>query len=133
MTMTDPLADMLTRIRNGQNARLSVVSSPYSKLRADVLEALKEEGYIRGYTQVANDNGAKPELKIELKYINGVPVIKELKRISKPGRRCYSQISSLEKYYNGLGVVILTTPKGVMSDYKARLNNVGGEVLFCVF
>lgn len=132
MSMTDPVADMLTRIRNGQQARLSVVKSPYSSLRVGILEALKKEGYIRGYSKAVNDNNM-PELKIELKYLNGEAVIKEIKRMSTPGKRQYSNISDLPKYYNGLGITILSTSKGVMSDYDARVQNVGGEVLCCVF
>ena len=131
MAMTDTLADMLTRIRNGQNANLFTVTSPYSKLRENVLDVLKREGYIRDYQKLANDN--KPELKIELKYMDGIAVIKEINKVSKPGRRQYSKIADLPKYFNGLGIAILSTPKGVMSDYEARQNNVGGEVLCTVF
>lgn len=131
MSMSDPLADMLTRIRNGQHARLSYVFCPSSKLRVNVLNVLKDEGYIRDFSV---DNEEKhPRLKIELKYLKGTPVIRELKRASKPGRRVYSCVSSLQKFYNGLGISILSTPKGVMSDYEARLKNVGGEVLCYVF
>jgi small subunit ribosomal protein S8 len=132
MAMTDTLADMLTRIRNGQSANLFTVTSPYSKLRENVLDVLKREGYIRDYHKIANDNN-KAELKIELKYVDGVAVIKEISKISKPGRRQYSKIADLKKFYNGLGIAILSTPKGVMSDYEARQNNVGGEVLCSVF
>lgn len=131
MAMTDTLADMLTRIRNGQSAHLFTVTSPHSKLRENVLDVLKREGYIRDYQKIANDN--KAELKIELKYVDGVAVIKEINRISKPGRRQYSKIGDLQKFYNGLGIAILSTPKGVMSDYEARQHNVGGEVLCSVF
>lgn len=132
MSMTDPIADMLTRIRNGQQARLASVVSPHSKVRVGILEALKKEGYIRDFSVSANDNNSK-DIKIELKYHEGKPVIKELTRVSKPGRRVYSSISSLPKYYNGLGVTILSTSKGVLSDYDARLSNVGGEVICTVF
>lgn len=132
MSMTDPLGDMLTRIRNGQSARLAYVVSPASTLRINVLEVLKNEGYIRNYSHEEVKPGIS-EIKIELKYNNNTPVIKEIKRKSKPGRRVYSSISELKKVYNGLGIAILSTPKGVMSDYNARIANVGGEVLCCVF
>jgi len=131
MAMTDTLADMLTRIRNGQSANLFTVNSLYSKLCENVLDVLKREGYIRDYQKVSNDN--KPELKIELKYLDGSPVIKVINKISKPGRRQYSKIADLPKFYNGLGIAIISTPKGVMSDYEARQQNVGGEVLCSVF
>lgn len=132
MSMTDSLADMLTRIRNGQRAKLAYVTSPLSKLRISVLEVLKKEGYIREYsTEIGADN--KQQLKIELKYVEGQPVIREITRVSKPGRRIYSPIEALQKFYNGLGVAIVSTSKGVMSDYDARLANVGGEVLCVVF
>ena len=131
MAMTDTLADMLTRIRNGQRANLFTVTSPHSKLRENVLDVLKREGYIRDYQKISNDNIA--ELKIELKYVDGVAVIKEINKISKPGRRQYSKIADLPKFYNGLGIAIISTPKGVMSDYEARQHNVGGEVLCSVF
>lgn len=132
MSMTDPLGDMLTRVRNGQQARMAYITSPASQLRINVLEVLKNEGYIRDYSKVELRPGIS-ELKIELKYSNNMPVIKEIKRISTPGRRSYSSISDLKKFYNGLGIAILSTPKGVMSDHSARLANVGGEVLCCVF
>jgi small subunit ribosomal protein S8 len=131
MAMTDTLADMLTRIRNGQGANLFTVTSLYSKLCENVLDVLKREGYIRDYQKVVSGN--KPELKIELKYLDGVAVIKEINKISKPGRRQYSKIDNLPKFYNGLGIAVLSTPKGVMSDYEARQQNVGGEVLCSVF
>lgn len=132
MTMTDPLGDMLTRIRNAQMRTKSKVSTPASKLRGRVLDVLQEEGYIRGYAQVDYDNG-KSEFEIELKYFDGEPVIKELQRVSTPGRRVYSSVRNLPTVHNGLGVAILSTPKGVMSDSKARAENVGGEVLCSVF
>jgi small subunit ribosomal protein S8 len=132
MTMTDPLGDMLTRIRNGQRARLSAISSPASSLRANVLEVLTREGYIRGYAQAQADEG-KGQLRIELKYHEGEPAIREIKRISKPGRRVYSKVADLPRVYNGLGISILSTPRGVMSDNEARAANVGGEVLCRVF
>jgi small subunit ribosomal protein S8 len=132
MTMTDPLGDMLTRIRNAQRARMSVVSSPASKLRSNVLEVLQREGYIRGYSESQMRQGIN-ELRIELKYHEGEPVIKEIKRVSTPGRRVYSKIKDLPRVYNGLGIAILSTPQGVMSDNEARAANVGGEVLCRVF
>jgi len=130
--MTDPLADMLTRIRNGQAARKTVVQSPSSKIRANVLEVLQREGYIRGYTREEIRPGVA-ELKIELKYLDGEPVIREITRISKPGRRIYSRVADLPNVYNGLGISILSTPKGVMSDNEARAANLGGEILCRVF
>ena len=130
--MTDPLADMLTRIRNGQRARKSAVLSPASKLRSSVLEVLKREGYIRGYSSAESDTG-KPAFSIELKYQEGRPVIAELHRVSKPGRRVYSGIKDLPRYYDGLGISILSTPRGVLSDNEARQQKVGGEVLCRVF
>lgn len=128
MTMSDPLGDMLTRIRNGQQARLSEISSPASRLRSNVLEVLKTEGYIRDYERLEIEVG-KPELKIQLKYYEGEPVIKTIERISTPGRRVYSSIRDLPRVCNGLGIAILSTPRGVMSDTQAREANVGGEVL----
>jgi small subunit ribosomal protein S8 len=132
MTVSDPLGDMLTRIRNAQMRNRSKVVTPASKLRERVLEVLREEGYIRGYTRVDYDGG-KAELEIELKYFDGQPVIRELKRVSSPGRRVYSSVNELPTIANGLGVAILSTPKGVMSDNRARQENVGGEVLCSVF
>lgn len=132
MSLSDPLGDMLTRIRNGQKARMSVVLSPASKLRTNVLEVLKREGYIRGYS-VEEDRPGVQSLRIELKYFEGEPVIKEVHRVSKPGRRIYSKIADLPRVYNGLGISILSTPRGVMSDAEARAANVGGEVLCKVF
>jgi small subunit ribosomal protein S8 len=132
MSINDPLGDMLTRIRNAQMRRRPKVSSPSSKLRARVLDVLADEGYIRGYTEVEHKNGLK-ELEIELKYANGQPAIREISRVSKPGRRVYSPVKDLETVANGLGVAILSTPKGVMSDSRAREENVGGEVLCNVF
>jgi small subunit ribosomal protein S8 len=132
MTMSDPLGDMLTRIRNGQRARQAVVASPASKIRANVLEVLKREGYIRGFTR-ENVRPGVAELRIELKYVDGEPVIREISRVSKPGRRIYSRITDLPRSYNGLGISILSTPRGVMSDNEARAAKVGGEVLCRVF
>ena len=128
MSMTDPLGDMLTRIRNGQRANKSTVIAPASKLRSNVLEVLKREGFIRGYSQQELRPGIN-ELMIELKYHEGTPVIKEISRVSTPGRRVYSKIKDLSRVYNGLGISILSTPRGVMSDAEARDANVGGEVL----
>ena len=130
--MTDPIGDMLTRIRNGQRARKAQVNSPASKLRARLLDVLQREGYIRGYSRFEEDAG-KPELSIELKYHDGEPVIREISRVSKPGRRVYSSIKDLPTIYNGLGISILSTPQGVMSDSEARRANVGGEILCSVF
>ena len=130
--MNDPLGDMLTRIRNAQQRRRPKVSSPASKLRQRVLDVLIDEGYIRGYSRVDHKNGVS-EFEIELKYANGQPAIREIKRVSKPGRRVYSGVNDLENVANGLGVSIVSTPKGVMSDAKAREENVGGEILCNVF
>jgi small subunit ribosomal protein S8 len=132
MSMSDPLGDMLTRIRNGQSAGKSVVSSPASRLRANVLEVLKREGYIRDFSSVDVRPGVA-ELKIELKYHEGSPVISQIQRVSTPGRRVYSGIKELKRVYNGLGISILSTPRGVLSDIEARDANVGGEVLCQVF
>jgi small subunit ribosomal protein S8 len=132
MSMNDPLGDMLTRIRNGQQARLAVIACPWSKLHEAVCSVLVDEGFIRGYK--VNDIGSnRKEMSIELKYDAGQPVIRELKRISKPGRRIYAQIKGLPQFYNGLGIKILSTPQGVMADHKAKAANVGGEVLCQVF
>ena len=132
MSMSDPLGDMLTRIRNAQRSRHTVCVAPASKLRANVLEALKREGFIRGYNAEQVRPGVA-QLRIELKYTEGEPVIKEITRVSKPGRRVYSQIKELPRVYAGLGISILSTPRGVMSDAEARAANVGGEVLCRVF
>lgn len=131
MSMSDPLGDMLTRIRNGQMAKKAFIESPASKLRANVLEVLKSEGFIRGYEQTEAKVGTA--LRIELKYNEGEPAIREISRISKPGRRVYSGVKKLPKVYNGLGIAILSTPQGVISDHQARANHVGGEVLCRVF
>ncbi len=132
MSMSDPLGDMLTRIRNGQRAGMSSIISPASKLRANVLDVLQSEGYIRGYSQAELRDGIS-ELTIELKYYEGEPVIREIQRVSRPGQRVYSRISELGKVYDGLGIAILSTPKGVLADHVARAENVGGEVLCRVF
>ena len=132
MSMSDPLGDMLTRIRNGQRARKSAVLAPASRLRSNVLEVLKREGYIRGFSRSEVRPGVA-QLTIELKYNEGEPVIRELERISTPGRRVYSRVSDLGRIYNGLGISILSTPRCVLSDNEARAQNVGGEVLCRVF
>jgi small subunit ribosomal protein S8 len=132
MSMSDPLGDMLTRIRNGQRARQAVVAAPASGFRANVLDVLKREGYIRGFSREQIRPGIA-QLRIELKYVDGEPVIKEIARVSKPGRRVYSKVAELPRVYNGLGISILSTPRGVMSDNEARVAKVGGEVLCRVF
>jgi small subunit ribosomal protein S8 len=132
MSMSDTLGDMLTRIRNGQSAKKSVVDAPASRFRGNVLDVLKREGYIRNYSQIERRPGIN-EFKIELKYYDGKPVISEIKRVSTPGRRIYSGIKDLPKTYNGLGISIISTPRGVMSDNEARVAQVGGEVLCQVF
>lgn len=132
MTMSDPLGDMLTRIRNGQSANMDTVKSPASRFRSNVLEVLKREGYIRDFTSVEKRPGIY-ELEIQLKYHDGLPVISEIHRVSRPGRRVYSKIKDLTRVYNGLGIAILSTPRGVMSDLEAREAKVGGEILCHVF
>ena len=132
MSMSDTLGDMLTRIRNGQSAKKSVVDAPASRFRGNVLDVLKREGYIRNYSQIEKRPGIN-EFKIELKYYDGKPVISKIKRVSTPGRRIYSGIKDLPKTYNGLGISIISTPRGVMSDNEARAAQVGGEVLCQVF
>ena len=131
MAMTDPLGDMLTRIRNGQRARKDSVLTPASKLRARVLDVLQREGYIRGYSD--EQMGPAAGIRIELKYFEGQPAIKHVARVSKPGRRVYSGSQDLPRIRNGLGITIVSTPKGVLSDAEAREQNVGGEVLAEVF
>ncbi len=131
MSMNDPLGDLLTRIRNAQMRSKNKVSSPNSRLRESVLEVLKSEGYIRGYAVVERDG--RSEIEIELKYFEGEPVIREIERISKPGRRVYTSVRNLPRINNGLGVAIVSTPKGVMADHDARDANVGGEILCTVF
>ena len=132
MAMTDPIGDMITRIRNAQQRAKPKVSTPASRLRERVLEVLKTEGYIRGYATVEHGDG-RSEIEIELKYFDGAPVIREIARVSKPGRRVYSSAQGLPRINNGLGVAIISTPKGVMADHAARDANVGGEILFTVF
>ena len=131
MAMTDPLGDMLTRIRNGQRAKKDSVISPASSLRTRVLDVLQREGYIRGYSEEAL--GAHKGIRIELKYFEGAPAIQHVARVSKPGRRVYSGSSELPVIRNGLGITIVSTPKGVLSDAEARAQNVGGEILAEVF
>ena len=130
--MNDPLGDMLTRIRNAQMRRKGKVSTPGSKLRAHVLEVLQQEGYIRGFSQTDFGNG-RTEFEIELKYHEGQPVIRQIERVSKPGRRVYTAVDAMPRVANGLGITIVSTPKGVMADHTAREQNVGGEVLCRVF
>ena len=132
MSLNDPLGDMITRIRNAQMRNKSKVSTPGSRLRESVLEVLKTEGYIRGYAAVEHSTG-RSELEIELKYFDGAPVIREISRVSKPGRRVYASVKALPRINNGLGVSILSTPKGVMADHAARDANVGGEIICTVF
>lgn len=132
MSMSDPLGDMLTRIRNAYGRRKTTVSTPASTLRARVLEVLKAEGYIRDFSQSEFVNG-KSEIEIELKYYEGSPVVREISRVSKPGRRVYVSAKSIPQVANGLGIAILSTPKGVMADHEAREKNVGGELLCQVF
>jgi small subunit ribosomal protein S8 len=131
MALTDPLGDMLTRIRNGQRARKDSVLTPGSKLRARVLDVLQREGYIRGYAE--EEMGPAKGIRIELKYFEGQPAIKHVARVSKPGRRVYSGSKELPRVQNGLGITIVSTPRGVLSDAEARDQNVGGEVLAEVF
>ena len=130
--MNDPIGDLITRIRNAQERHKPKVSTPGSKLRESVLDVLKSEGYIRGWSSVEH-TGGRSELEIELKYFDGNPVIREISRVSKPGRRVYTSVKALPRINNGLGVSILSTPKGVMADHAARDANVGGEILFTVF
>ena len=132
MSMTDPLGDMLTRIRNAQMRKKGKVSTPGSRLRANVLDVLKDEGFIRGYSTTEHGNG-RTEFDIELKYFEGQPVIRTIERVSKPGRRVYCAVDAMPRVSNGLGITIVSTPKGVMADHAARENNVGGEVLCKVF
>jgi small subunit ribosomal protein S8 len=132
MSVNDPLGDLLSRIRNAQMRNKQKVSTPGSKMRARVLEVLKNEGYIRGYSSVEHKDG-RSEFEIELKYFDGSPVIREIERVSRPGRRVYASVKALPRVNNGLGISILSTPKGVMADHEARDANVGGEILCTVF
>ncbi len=132
MSVNDPLGDMLTRIRNAQMRKKGKVGTPGSRLRANVLDVLEREGYIRGYSTTDHGNG-RTEFDIELKYYDGEPVIRQIERVSKPGRRVYAAVDAMPRVANGLGITIVSTPKGVMADHTARENNVGGEVLCRVF
>lgn len=132
MAVNDPIGDMITRIRNAQMRKKSKISTPGSRMRASVLDVLKNEGYIRGYASVEH-TGGRNELEIELKYFDGAPVIREIERVSKPGRRVYVSVKNLPRVNNGLGVAVVSTPKGIMADHEAREANVGGELLFTVF
>ena len=132
MNINDPIGDMITRIRNAHLRGKDYVDSPSSNLRINILDVLKDEGFIKGYSKTDYDNG-KSEVQIELKYYDGKPVIKEINRVSKPCRRVYSSVRGMNLVKNGLGISILSTPKGVMSDRSARTNNVGGEILCVVF
>jgi len=132
MSVNDPIGDLITRIRNAQMRRKEKTSSPGSRLRASVLDVLRDEGYIRGYTATDQGNG-RSEFEIELKYFDGVPVIREIARVSKPGRRVYASVKNLPRVANGLGIAVVSTPQGVMADHEARDKNVGGEVLCTVF
>jgi small subunit ribosomal protein S8 len=132
MSTHDPISDLITRIRNAQMRAKPKVSSPGSRMRANVLGVLKAEGYIRGYASVAHESG-RNELEVELKYFDGTPVIREIERVSKPGRRVYASVKALPRINNGLGISILSTPKGVMADHDARDANVGGEIICTVF
>ena len=131
MAMNDPIGDLLSRIRNAQMRNKSKVTSPNSQLRESVLDVLKNEGYIRGYAVVEKDG--RSEIEIELKYFDGEPVIREIERVSKPGRRVYTSVKNMPRINTGLGVTIVSTPKGVMADHDAREANVGGEILCKVF
>ena len=131
MAMNDPIGDLLSRIRNAEMRNKSKVTSPNSRLRESVLDVLKNEGYIRGYAVVEKDG--RSEIEIELKYFDGEPVIREIERVSKPGRRVYTSVKNIPRINNGLGVTIVSTPKGVMADHDARDANVGGEILCKVF
>ena len=132
MALSDPIGDMLTRIRNAHMRSKTVVSTPASTLRGRVLDVLQSEGFIRGYTETKFDNGSA-EYSIELKYSDEVPVIREIQRVSRPGRRVYASVKNIPTVANGLGVSIISTPRGVMADHEARSQNVGGEVLCRVF
>ena len=132
MSVNDPLGDMLTRIRNAQLRKKGKVTTPGSRLRANVLDVLEQEGFIRGYSTTDHGNG-RTEFDIELKYFDNAPVIKLIERVSRPGRRVYAAVDALPRVANGLGITIVSTPKGVMADHAARDNNVGGEVLCKVF
>ena len=133
MSFVDPIGDMITRIRNAQLRVLNNVTIPSSKFRARILDVLKQEGYIANYKILSDNKNKKESLLVDLKYNNGLPVIKEIKRISKPGRRIYAKANSLEKIQNGLGLAIVSTSMGIMSDNDARTKNIGGEIICRVF
>ena len=132
MSLNDPIGDLITRIRNAGMRKKSKLSAPNSRLRASVLEVLKSEGYIRDFATVEHKDG-RNEVEIELKYFEGEPAIREIERVSKPGRRVYASVKNLPRINNGLGIAIVSTPKGVMADHAARDANVGGEILLTVF
>ena len=132
MSFADPIGDMITRIRNAQLRALNNVTIPSSKFRTRILDVLKQEGYIANY-KIVSDNNKKESLLVDLKYANGLPVIKEIKRVSKPGRRIYAKADSIAKIQNGLGLAIISTPMGIMSDNDARTKNIGGEIICRVF
>ncbi len=132
MSMNDPLGDMITRIRNGQRAHKAAIDVPFSRMHERVAGVLKDEGFIRGYSIVELGNNKK-NINIELKYSEGAGAIREITRVSKPGRRIYTSVKEMPRFYNGLGMLIVSTPHGLMPDHKARSENVGGEVLFKVF
>jgi small subunit ribosomal protein S8 len=132
MAVNDPIGDLITRIRNAGMRKKSKLSAPNSRLRASVLEVLKTEGYIRDFATVEHKDG-RNEVEIELKYFEGQPAIREIERVSKPGRRVYASVKNLPRINNGLGIAIVSTPKGVMADHAARDANVGGEILLTVF
>jgi len=133
MSFVDPIGDMIARIRNAQLRALNNVTIPSSKFRASVLDVLKQEGYIVNYKTLSDNNNKKESLLVDLKYSNGLPVIKEIKRVSKPGRRIYAKANSMAKIHNGLGMVIVSTSMGIMSDNDARTKNIGGEIICRVF
>ena len=132
MTMSDPLGDMLTRVRNGQQANKKIVECPHSKVRQNVCEVLKDEGFIRGF-EIEEREGNKKYLQIQLKYAEGQGVIQQINRVSTPGRRVYTNVKTMPRFYNGLGILVVSTPQGVMADHKARAANVGGEIICQVF
>ena len=131
MTMTDPISDLLTRIRNGQMVKKSKIVCPASKLKVAILKVLQDEGYIRGYEVTENEKGK--QLEISLKYFDGKPVIKEISRVSKPGMRVYSSVKAMPTYKNNMGITILSTSKGVMTNFAAQNANLGGEILCRVY
>ncbi len=132
MSMSDPLGDMLTRVRNGQQAGKKTIECPFSKLRENVCKVLESEGFIRGY-KIVDLGGNKKDLQIQLKYAQGQGVIRQIDRVSKPGRRVYTGSKTMPRFYNGLGILVVSTPQGVMADHKARAANIGGEILCRVF